>query len=294
MDLRERPQHLIARHPWETARAAFFCTVVRGAHDRGRPLRVLDVGAGDGFVASSLLEQLPAGSTIECHDANYSDDVLRQLQAEAPALTFRRQPPEGRFDLIVLLDVLEHVPDDVQFLSRFVSTLLAPDGKVLISTPAYMSLFTQHDVALGHYRRYDAAGLQALIAAAGLVAISSGGLFHSLLLPRLATKLLELAHGVRSAPAPESLGVHAATDLGRWRGGKLTTALVDAALALDTRGSRLAAELGVRVPGLSQWALASFPPAPSARASFPPAPSARASFPPAPRARARRGQTDAG
>src|SRR5688500_19274752 len=41
--------------------------------------------------------------------------------------------------------------------------ILAADGQVLISMPAHMSLFTQHDVALGHYRRYDAAGLQALI-----------------------------------------------------------------------------------------------------------------------------------
>jgi len=264
MDLRERPQQLVARHPWETARAAFFCRVARDANAAGTAVRVLDIGAGDGFVARTLLPQLPPGSTVECHDANYTDELLSQLQAEAPALRFHRQLPDGRFDLIMLLDVLEHVPDDVQFLSHVASTLLGANGKVLISVPAYMGLFTQHDIALGHYRRYDAPGMRDLIAGAGLQPITSGTLFHSLLLPRLLTKVAEVAHGVHSIPTPEQLGAHAETELGRWRAGKLTTRLVDAALAVDTRVSRLAAALHIRPPGLSKWALASRAPGSSA------------------------------
>jgi len=260
MDLRERPQQLFTRHPWETARAAFFCRVVRDANRAGAPLRVLDVGAGDGFVARALLPQLPAGSKVECYDANYTDEMLRKLEAESPALRFHRRPPEGPFDLIMMLDVLEHVPDDVQFLSQFASTLLAANGKVLISVPAYMGLFTQHDIAIGHYRRYDAPGMRDLIADAGLQAVISGTLFHTLLLPRLLTKVSEVAHGVHSIPAPEQLGTHVETDLGRWRAGKLTTRLVDAALAVDTRVSRLAAALRIRPPGLSKWTLASLAP----------------------------------
>ena len=267
MDLRERPQQFFARHPWETARAAFFCRVVRDASAAGTPLRVLDVGAGDGFVARALLRQLPAGSKVECYDAHYTDEMLRTLEAESPALKFHRQPPEKTFDLIMMLDVLEHVPDDVQFLSHFASTLLAANGKVLISVPAYMGLFTQHDIAIGHYRRYDAPGMRDLIADAGLQPIISGTLFHSLLLPRLLTKVSEVARGVHSIPAPEQLGAQVETDLGRWRAGQLTTRLVDAALAVDTRVSRLAAALRIRPPGLSKWALASLAPESSAHRS---------------------------
>jgi SAM-dependent methyltransferase len=267
MDLRERPQQFFARHPWETARAGFFCRVVRDANPAGTPLRVLDVGAGDGFVARALLPQLPAGSTVECYDANYTDEMLRTLQAESPAIGFHRQPPEKTFDLIMMLDVLEHVPDDVQLLSRFSSTLLAANGRVLISVPAYMGLFTQHDITIGHYRRYDAPGMRDLIADAGLQPIISGTLFHSLLLPRLLTKVIEVARGVHSIPAPEQLGAQVETDLGRWRAGQLTTRLVDAALAVDTRVSRLAAALRIRPPGLSKWALASFAPESSAHRS---------------------------
>ena len=84
MDLRERPQQSFARHPWETARAAFFCRVVRDANPAGTSLRVLDVGAGDGFVARALLPQLPPGSTVECYDAHYTDEMLRRLGPSPP------------------------------------------------------------------------------------------------------------------------------------------------------------------------------------------------------------------
>ncbi len=53
-----------------------------------------------------------------------------------------------------MLDVIEHVEDDVGFVRDVVDGSLAPGGWVLVSVPAYQSLFSSHDRALKHFRRY--------------------------------------------------------------------------------------------------------------------------------------------
>lgn len=258
MDLRELPGAPFVTHPWETARANFFCRVLnRHVVVLGRPLRVLDIGAGDGVVASALLAALPTGSTVICYDPHYSDEHLRRLQISVvPGLTFSREPPGDRFDLLLLLDVLEHVEDDGPFLRESVKARLLPDGAVLVSVPAYMALFTRHDVALNHHRRYSAASLRATLAAAGLRPAFGGGLFHCLVAPRALAKLAELLHGVRSRPAAGPPSDHAATDIGTWSAGAAVTSAVRLALAADNAVSLLAARVGVELPGLSLWSLA--------------------------------------
>ena len=131
-----------------------------------------------------------------------------------------------------------------------------PNGAVLVSVPALMTLFTSHDVALNHHRRYCAASLRATLAAAGLRPAFGGGPFYGLLAPRALAKLGELSRGVRSRPAVGSAPDHAATDVGTWRAGAAVTSAVRAALAVDSAVSLLAARIGVGLPGLSVWAFA--------------------------------------
>lgn len=57
-------------------------------------------------------------------------------------------------DAVLLLDLLEHVTDDHELLSRLVN-LVKPGGHVLVTVPADATLWSRHDVSLGHYRRYD-------------------------------------------------------------------------------------------------------------------------------------------
>src|SRR6516165_7618622 len=122
MDLREIPGTTFHRHPWEIARAEFFQRILADAGLLAAPRAVLDVGAGDGYLARRLLEALPPGSTILCLDAHYSDDDLARL-ADPPAagLGFSRELPPRRFDVILMLDVIEHVADDRAFVARFVA-----------------------------------------------------------------------------------------------------------------------------------------------------------------------------
>jgi SAM-dependent methyltransferase len=243
MDLKETHTNLVRRHPWEVARARFYTRVLADAGLLDVPRSALDVGAGDGYLARTLLDALPAGSAVVCLDAYYTDDDLRRFaMPPRPGLAFEREPPARRFDVLLLLDVLEHVEDDLGFLTGFVGRNAAPGGVVLVGVPAWPSLFSRHDEALGHVRRYTPAACRELLAKARLSVRASGGLFHALLLPRVLACALERgrARGGRAAPAPAHIG--------EWRGGKTVSTALERVLALDSDVSRALGRLGVSVP----------------------------------------------
>ncbi len=250
MDLSERRGASSRRHPWEKARAGFFRRVLRQARPYSRPLTVLDVGAGDGYLATELFAELPPGSRLSCFDLNYSDaDSATYGAAAPPGLSFVRDRPREAFDVILLLDVMEHVPDDDAFLRDLTGENLAEGGTVVVSVPALQSLFSKHDEALGHHRRYSPSDLRRVVAANGLVVQKAGGLFHSLLFPRTWSVVREkfLRFLAKEPPLPPT-----ADD---WTAGKWVSKGVDKLLAFDNALSHACSELGWQMPGLSVWAI---------------------------------------
>ena len=243
MDLREASSAGSRRHPWEVARFRFFARALRDAGVLAQARRVLDVGSGDAWFSRGLLPLLPQGARIDCVDSEYDAQALAAEQP--PGLALHRTRPEGKYDLIVLLDVLEHVRDDAAFLREFVDEALVDGGRVLISVPAWQPLYTAHDTFLQHFRRYAPSQARGVLEGAGLRVDSSGGLFHSLLAPRALEKARERLHG-----APEHVDPGIA-----WRHGAGLTRVVQAALSVDNAASRWLARAGVQAPGLSWWAL---------------------------------------
>lgn len=241
------------RHPWERSRARFVVDLLRRYSALAAARRVLDVGAGDAWLASQLLREGPPGCRVTCWDVEYRDDTASRLGlADHPRLTLTRERPaerpEDRFDLVLALDVLEHVEDDRALLSVLVAENLLPTGWLLITVPAWQALYTRHDESLQHHRRYSPAMLERLVAAAGLELVGSGGLFHSLLVPRALGKLRELVRPPRPEPDTEPPAL-------TWRWGTLSNNLVYAALRADNAVSMLAARASIAFPGLSVWAL---------------------------------------
>jgi hypothetical protein len=253
LDLRERGG-ASGRHPWELARARFVLeTLADSGALRGTP-RILDAGAGDAFVAGLLAEQA-SGARVVAWDAHFSDRDLASLAGARVEAT--REEPRGPFDAVLLLDVLEHVEDDRRFLARLVAAG-AREAVFLVTVPAWPQLFSRHDVALRHFRRYTPRECRELLAGAGLEVTRSGGLFHALLLPRGLAVCAERLRSRRPHPAgPErdSRANSVPTGIGGWRRGRLATDAASAALALDQRVSKLAARAGLDLPGLSFWAL---------------------------------------
>ncbi|RJF99361.1 class I SAM-dependent methyltransferase [Noviherbaspirillum saxi] len=103
-----------------------------------------------------------------------------------------------QFDLVCLFDVLEHIDDDRQTLSA-IKTLLGPDGRAVITVPAYQWLWSRHDEALHHKRRYTASELKAKALQAGFT-VERLSYFNTLLFP-LAAALRIKERLTRGAPA---------------------------------------------------------------------------------------------
>lgn len=240
MDLTERSgDETQARHPWEEARATFFLDLLERHHAVGAASRVLDVGAGDAYFARRLLERFP-GAEVFAWDSGYSDDEARALAG--PGIVATRTRPHGSFDLVLLLDVIEHLDDEGPFLEDLRRTL-APGARVLVSVPAWQQLHGSHDMRLRHRRRYDPRAARALLEQRGFVIVEHGGLFHSLLVPRSLSVAVEAR-----------LGRTASGGLGSSPTGPLRKAM-SAVLRVDNALSAAFSRAGLDVPGLSWWAL---------------------------------------
>jgi SAM-dependent methyltransferase len=157
------------RHFWFRARNRAITTVFESLRDGLKPgYRVLEVGCGTGNVLRDL-QKSAAGGTVIGMDLHL--EGLRHAQRRVnPALLVRADaghPPFSvRFDVVGLFDVLEHLDDDVAVL-RQLRELLSANGALMLTVPAYPSLWSYFDVGAHHRRRYETAELNDKLVAAG-------------------------------------------------------------------------------------------------------------------------------
>ena len=150
------------RHWWYAERRA----LVRRLVSPLTPGRALDVGCGGGGNTGVLrdlgwrvsgLEYSPAAAGLA---TSRGLDVVR---ADARRLPFA----DGSMDLVMSTDMWEHIEDD-EAVARETHRVLRPGGRLLVAVPCSMSLWSGHDVALGHVRRYERAELVGLMERVGL------------------------------------------------------------------------------------------------------------------------------
>lgn len=182
MDLKEEDilGDQVGEHWYYRAKAAAMLRMLRGT----RLDSVLDVGAGSGFFARHLLDHTAATEAI-CVDPNYPAE--RHEEQHGKPIGFVRSVDRFDGSLVLMMDVLEHVPDDAALLSEYVARM-RPGARVLITVPAMPWMWSGHDVFLEHFRRYMLRQVDALVAGCGLHRIASSYYF-GLVLP--------LAAGVR-------------------------------------------------------------------------------------------------
>ncbi|MEO0250249.1 MAG: class I SAM-dependent methyltransferase [candidate division WOR-3 bacterium] len=154
----ERMYRYEGEYWWFVGRRELILTLVQdwlGEHSNGL---FLEAGCGTGAMLKTL-EQW--GLVIGVDLATPALEFCRRrgcaylVQASVERLPF----PEETFDLITALDLLEHVEDDQGALSEFYR-VLKPGGLLALTVPAYRFLWSGHDIALHHKRRYTASLLR--------------------------------------------------------------------------------------------------------------------------------------
>jgi SAM-dependent methyltransferase len=147
-------------------------------HVRGPHPVVLEVGCSSGFFLEELRRALPRALVVGADYVRGPLEQLAQRRRDVPLLQFdltRCPLPERSVDVVVLLNVLEHIGDDEAAVHE-VARILRPGGAVVIEVPAGPHLYDVYDKVLLHHRRYRLAGLRALLKRAGLDVVHASSL----------------------------------------------------------------------------------------------------------------------
>jgi SAM-dependent methyltransferase len=154
------------RHWWYRARRKVLSALIGRRISLPRDAKILEIGCGTGH----NLAMLEAFGTVDAIEVDPATRVLAEARlgravgsAPLPMLT---GVPDDHYDLIALLDVLEHIEDDLAALQA-IGERLKPSGAILLTVPAHPWMWSGHDVANHHYRRYTKKTLRTVLERAG-------------------------------------------------------------------------------------------------------------------------------
>jgi SAM-dependent methyltransferase len=155
---------------WFAGRRAIVATLLREVPPRGAKngLQLLDIGCGTGANLPMLREAVGGAGHVTAMDfsplalefarTHPESSGVTLLQGDALHLPFESES----FHVLTMLDVLEHLSDDRRALGE-VRRVLKPGGALVFSVPAYQHLWSAHDEALHHFRRYEFRDLRRLL-----------------------------------------------------------------------------------------------------------------------------------
>lgn len=254
VEVKNRKNEITSRHPWELARFEIVNSLLQGIIKNEGNFNVLDIGCGDIFFVSKLSELYPK-STFYAIDIAFTDEIMtsyNEMIAGKNIYLFKSLEEAsskitGKANLVLLLDVVEHIEKDVQFLSDLNrNTVITDDTRIMITVPAYQNLFCTHDHFLGHYRRYNNKTLIKTIDESGFQKSKVGYFFLSLIFPRIILVIKEKI--VR--PDLNS----GTTGLVEWNKGAGVTGVIKSILLLDFRVTNFIKKYtGITISGLSNY-----------------------------------------
>lgn len=149
--------YAIARddHFWFRSRIQAFKKFASKFEDFSQPKSVLEIGCGNGLVR----RQLEVFSAWETDGADINHEALK-LNVNLKGKTYlyniheRKEELKDKYDVVILFDVLEHIPDTTEFLESCLYHL-KPGGMLYINVPALNKYKSDYDEVVGHIRRYD-------------------------------------------------------------------------------------------------------------------------------------------
>ena len=152
------------QHPWYQARFNFVKVLLESKYADN--LKILDFGCGSGGVLDKCIRM----GFLNVKGVDTSIDCIESVRAKGIScdlLTSDLPVFSEQYDLILCLDVLEHLDNDLLYLNIF-KNALSQKGKLLITVPAHPFLWSPHDVFNHHFRRYSRKSFINLIEESGL------------------------------------------------------------------------------------------------------------------------------
>lgn len=245
MDLIEK-RNSTKRHPWELARFEVVRDISK-SFIKETTSNILDLGSGDLFFIQKL-KKLEPTATCYAVDIAFTPEFIKDHKASDIKIhnSIDQLPTGVTFDIIYLMDVLEHIEDDENFLIDLRLRDFVDNNTVFIITvPAYQNLFFSHDTYLKHYRRYTNRTLVNLIEKCNLKEIEKGYFFLSLLAPRYIAVTKERIIGTQRYKN--------GTDLSNWRGNHIMSQFIKKILIIDYKIQKGFRNIGIKLPGLSNY-----------------------------------------
>jgi len=162
-EYRRRYRELFVKHWWWRARSEFLVAALRRLHLNARQTAILDVGCGDGL----FFERSAEFGAVEGIDVDAALPAASRWEKQIYRGAFDESfQPSRQYNLILMLDVLEHLADPAAAL-RNARRLLASDGCFLATVPAFQAAWTNHDVLNHHVRRFTKNSMGELLKRSG-------------------------------------------------------------------------------------------------------------------------------
>jgi 2-polyprenyl-3-methyl-5-hydroxy-6-metoxy-1,4-benzoquinol methylase len=235
------------RHPWETSRKNVLHTFLKKSGIEFPIERIVDIGSGDSYVIHTFLEKSIANEYFAI-DTAYTPEVISQLKTNnnnsnvnylQSLKDYEDNFQTDKRTLFLCMDVLEHVEDE-KIILDFLKPKLNNQNYYFFAVPAFQSVFSSHDVLLGHYRRYTLTQLNNLLLSNQFNIVDKGYYFTILLLFRKIDKLLKKDKDA---------------SIDNWQAGKFKTTLINTILIIDFKISVFLKKIGIIIPGLSCYCL---------------------------------------
>lgn len=191
----DRMDQLEAEHWWFSARRSIIEAAIKRLVKLRCGASILEAGCGTGGNLAMLRSLGDLDAFEYDQEARRRAEEKSGLEIAGGALPDELPYPEKSYDLIALFDVLEHVEADSASL-KALATRLTPEGRILLTVPAYQWLWSKHDVSHHHFRRYSKASLHGTAREAGLE-VEHAFHFNSLLFP-LAISVRALKYAIGS------------------------------------------------------------------------------------------------
>ena len=168
---------------WNVGRRKILSDLINEHSENAKNLEILDVGCGSGGTSTAFLQFGNVTGTDFSHLAlkiAKNKGLTNVVRSSSISLPLQSE----KFDIITILDVIEHIQDDKSVLKE-IWRLLKPNGIVIVTVPAFQFLWSEHDIVSSHVRRYNKSTINMILNQSQFKIIKSS-YFVSFLFPLVA------------------------------------------------------------------------------------------------------------